>query len=273
MVRYEVRAVSQIFTRCKIKTSGRCFKHLKQKADNLSLSSIVCKAIFDNNLLVPNVKKDIPYEKLDLGLERRILIDKVGECVKYAKSIGELVKVYRFGFFRLQFVSSRLQEGYSLHVWSPELFDGKDEAPHNHNSFMRSRVLLGRITNYYWRLADPSPEGLWRSVETLCSDTVCEDLPSDELVDLELLEKKSYGPGQVEGDYYEIPHGSLHSSRFEPGTVTLIHKSDIDPHETITNILPHDKMHRIGGFDITSYPQDRAWAAIEEGVRQLKLSL
>lgn len=211
-----------------------------------------------------------PYEKLDLKLDRKKLIGVVADSVEYTRSIGEPVKMYRFGFFRLQFVPTRLQEGYSLHVWSPELFLERDEAPHNHNSFMKSRVLLGRITNLFWGPAKIDPKGHWRPVETICTDTVCEDRPADYRVNFKLLGRKTYCPGSPNGDYYEMPKGTIHSTEFDPGTITLIHKSQIDPEEIITNMLPHDKSVRPAGFDITSYPQDKAWAEIDKAMQRLK---
>ncbi len=211
-----------------------------------------------------------PYEKLDLELDRNELIDAVVDSVEYAKSIGEPVRTYRFGFFRLQFVPTRLKEGYSLHVWSPELLAEKDDAPHNHNSRMKSRVLLGRITNLFWGPPEINPKGPWRPIETICTDTVCEDRPADHRVDFKLLSQETYGPGFPNGDYYEMPKGSIHSTEFEPGTVTLIHKSKIDPKAKIINMLPHDQPVRVGGFDITSYPQDKAWAEIDKAMSSLK---
>lgn len=220
----------------------------------------------------PKVPGDTPYVKLGLRLERSELVDRVVESVEYARKVGERIKVYRFGFFRLQFVPTRLAEGHSLHVWSPELFDGRDEAPHNHNSFMRSRILLGRITNYFWDSPEVSSDGLWRPTETICTDTACEDRPADYLVNCVLLSTKTYGPGHLNGDYYEIPHGSVHSTKFEPGTVTLIHKSEIDPGERITNLLPRNRRARLEGFDITSYPQAKAWSAVDDAIDRLKAS-
>lgn len=212
----------------------------------------------------------LPYERLDLSLDRNKLIEAVVDSVEHARTIGEPVRAYRFGFFRLQFVPTRLKEGYSLHVWSPELFLDRDEAPHNHNSFMKSRVLLGRITNLFWGSPKVDPEGLWRPVETVCTDTVCEDRPANYRVNFELLNQSTYGPGFSNGDYYEMPKGTTHSTEFEPGTVTLIHKSEIDPEAKIINMLPHDQPVRFGGFDITSYPQDKAWAEIDKAMRLLR---
>ncbi|MDB5165048.1 MAG: hypothetical protein JWL89_674 [Candidatus Saccharibacteria bacterium] len=215
--------------------------------------------------------REHPYSKLDLRLPRKELIGHVSEAVEHARTLGEPVKVYRFGFFRLQFTPTRLEPGHSLHVWSRDLLD-RDEAPHNHNSYMRSRVLLGRIANQFWKEPITDEQGPWRPTETICTDTVCEDRPSDYRASLELESEQVYGPNQLNGDYYEMPRGSLHSSEFDDGTVTLIHKADIDPAAPIINLLPHDQPPRLQAFDITSFPQDIAWSAVDDAVRRLQAS-
>lgn len=211
-----------------------------------------------------------PYERLELELPRRQLIDAVADSVNYARLNDEPVKVYRFGFFRLQFVKTRLEEGYSLHVWDKELLHDHDEAPHNHNSYMRSRVLLGRITNQFWSEPVQDPDGIWRPTETICTDTMCEDRPANYRASLAVTEEKSYGPDQPDGDYYVMPRGTIHSSDFDTGTVTLIHKQDIDPNATIVNMLPHEQQPRLQPFDITSFSQELAWGAIEQALQRLR---
>lgn len=76
------------------------------------------------------------------------LIPRVITAVKENFDQEKNVALYRFGFYRVPFYQDRNQDGLALHIWLQDL--PREELPHSHVFHLRSRVLLGSITNHIW---------------------------------------------------------------------------------------------------------------------------
>ncbi len=143
-----------------------------------------------------------------VGMERDALLDATLREVDKLRREGVALKLYRFGFLRLPFTETRTQPGNSLHLWLPDTLPC-DEAPHEHNCRIESRILAGTIVNLEWSAPQVDPNGRYRWVQTICTDTVCQDVGTGQNANVDLTGTQTLGPGEA-ADAYAIPVGQFH---------------------------------------------------------------
>jgi len=161
---------------------------------------------------------------IQLTAPRVELIPSLKEAVEEAFQSRISIQRYRFGFYRVPLVTSRYEPGKYLHVWDASLY--RDEFPHRHSWRMRSRVLMGSLTNTLWNLID-DPEGTHGVYRTMYLN---EGRETDaEFVRGPIRPEKLSAETVPEDSLYTMDSESFHTTELhDPIVITLMEKSDID---------------------------------------------
>jgi hypothetical protein len=167
---------------------------------------------------------------------------------------------YRFGFYRLPFYADRLTDGCAIHVWLADL--PRDEFPHTHIFELTSRVLRGGLENTNWNITE-RPDGNFRLIEPVCTDTLCTDTVTDRFCNATVSEKDNIGVG----DLYGVRRGIFHTTKIlEFPTITIIKRAKVDACGQPAHLAPRNEFPRT--FDFTA--QDpKAWAKVRSTLELL----
>ncbi len=201
---------------------------------------------------------------VDLHSSRDDIIRELQEAVDYQRSRTADVFVYRFGFLRLPFVDSRLENGFNLHVWLDDL--PRDRFPHTHIFDLESRVLKERITDIAWQILDDEKGDCIR-VQPQYHDGRTTDCELPGHVRIQEITRRTLN----QDDVYTISRGEYHSSEIPKGanpTVTLVRKSKIDTRGHPINIIPVTKPKE-QFFDLQSFGKEQAWKILTKIVDKL----
>lgn len=110
---------------------------------------------------------------------------------------------------------------YRLHVWGPNFSDDQDPPIHDHPYDFTSRIIVGELTNT-------------RYVETAAGvefDRFRYSPPDEEQRRRDVVRLSATAETLGEGDGYDQLAHELHTSRQQPGTVTLLRCSWSAPRE------------------------------------------
>lgn len=158
---------------------------------------------------------------MDLTQPLTILIPAVRSHVEQLLRDGIKIAQYRFGFYRVPFTTSRLEEGISLNVWLNEL--PAEHLPHEHIYHLRSRILKGSLTKHLWEV-NADPNGPYQTIRAICDETTSRDVKLPQRVSLACSESKTFTAGGM----YEIPFGQIHTTTINSfPTVTLVEKTGV----------------------------------------------
>lgn len=195
----------------------------------------------------------------DLHDSREAIIRSLQEAVDYQRSRAAEILVYRFGFLRLPFVASRLDDGFNLHVWLDQL--QRDPYPHTHIFDLHSRVLQAEIVDHSWKLID-DVNGKYKRVQPLYHDGITTDHELPGRVRIHPLNQRILR----QDDVYSIPKGEYHSSEIpkcSKPTVTLLRRSNIEKSGHPINVMPVQQPKE-QFFDLRKIAKEDAWKILSE---------
>lgn len=212
----------------------------------------------------PPLANQILNGSLDLKcISRTLLLEQLEEAIDYQRSMCRSVLSYRFGFARLPFQDSRLQDGFAAHFWSNQI--ERNDCPHTHIFDLRSRILFGEVTNKIWTVV-ASGEKPYAQVQPSYVDKGASK-PIENATQIFLDASSSQTYSDIEGsDYYEMKKGVIHSTELAGEAITLMHRMNTESNLLPTNFIPVDRKENVPPEDLG----ESGWKIIDQMWRRLR---
>lgn len=212
----------------------------------------------NKNVLTPDYPIDAPREE--------IVQDLLASLVD-AEQNRQDIQLYPIGFIRVPFTKSRLDEGYSMHIWDKDFPVRQPFFPlHTHINHLQSRIIYGEMRNKIWSVLDDT-DGDYRLAEIIYTKDGSHKNDTDRRVSYELDSDESIPQDGI----YEVALEQFHESIPQGNRViTLIRKSNFDFSNKLLNVVPIDKPKGEYGFDHRQFTNEDLWEHVHRVTEQLE---